>query len=201
MRFLNPEIENYYQQQILYNCSYRCGFCNDKVSSNRGYRVGELSDGSGKQKGGIYICPNCQGPTFFPPYLSKQIPGISFGNSVKNVSEELNKLYEEARSSTSNNCHTAAVLVCRKILMNIAVDQGAKENLRFIEYVDYLSKNGFIPPNGKHWVDHIRKKGNEANHEITLMESKDSEELILFIEMLLKFIYEFPSLVPNDDSE
>lgn len=42
--------------------------------------------------------------------------------------------------------------------MNIAVDQGAKEGLKFIEYVTYLSDNGYTPPNGKHWDDHIRKK-------------------------------------------
>jgi len=81
--------------------------------------------------------------------------------------------------------------------MNIAVSEGAKEGLRFIEYVDHLATKGFVPPNGRHWVDHIRKKGNEANHEITIMVNKDSQELLVFIEMLLKFIYEFPNLVPK----
>ena len=81
--------------------------------------------------------------------------------------------------------------------MNIAVNQGAKEGLKFIEYVTYLSDNGYTPPNGKHWVDHIRKKGNEATHEITVMSENDAKELIVFIEMLLRFIFEFPSMVPN----
>src|SRR6266571_7617624 len=108
----------------------------------------------------------------------------------------VNELYEEARRCSSQNCFTAAVLLCRKMLMNIAVAQGATEGLRFIEYVTYLSDKGFVPPNGKHWVDHIRKKGNEATHEIALMAEGDAKELISFIEMLLRFIYEFPSLVP-----
>jgi hypothetical protein len=56
---------------------------------------------------------------------------------------------------------------------------------------------GYVPPNGKAWVDHIRKKGNEANHEIVLMKKEDSQELISFVEMLLKFIYEFPNRVPK----
>lgn len=81
--------------------------------------------------------------------------------------------------------------------MNIAVSQGATEGLRFIEYVTYLADKGFVPPNGKHWVDHIRKKGNEATHEIALMTEADAKELISFIEMLLRFIYEFPSMVPS----
>ena len=53
------------------------------------------------------------------------------------------------------------------------------------------------PPNGKGWVDHIRKKGNEAAHEIVLMTKADADELIVFSEMLLKFVYEFPNRVPT----
>jgi hypothetical protein len=52
-----------------------------------------------------------------------------------------------------------------------------------------------VPPNGEEWVDHIRQKGNEANHEIVLMSSEDAKDLITFIEMLLKFIYEFPNKI------
>lgn len=82
--------------------------------------------------------------------------------------------------------------------MNIAVSQGAAEGLRFIDYVEYLEKNGFIPPNGRGWVDHIRKKGNEATHVIALMTQSDAEDLIAFSEMLLKFIYEFPARIPTN---
>ena len=83
------------------------------------------------------------------------------------------------------------------MLMNIAVQQGAQEGLKFIDYVEHLASNGFIPPNGRGWVDHIRKKGNEATHEIALMTRSEAEELVTFSEMLLKFIYEFPSRVPS----
>ena len=79
--------------------------------------------------------------------------------------------------------------------MNVAVQKAAAENLKFIEYVEYLSNNGYVPPDGKSWVDHIRQKGNEATHEIQLMGKKDAEDLIVFSEMLLKFIYEFPSFI------
>lgn len=82
--------------------------------------------------------------------------------------------------------------------MNLGVAQGAKAGESFIAYVEYLANKGFVPPNGKAWVDHIRKKGNEANHEIVLMGKDDAEELIAFIEMLLKFIYEFPNRVPKE---
>jgi Domain of unknown function (DUF4145) len=81
--------------------------------------------------------------------------------------------------------------------MNIAVHLGAPEGNSFMSYVQYLADKGYVPPDGKGWVDHIRKKGNEANHEIKLMNKTDAEDLIVFSEMLLKFIYEFPKRVPQ----
>ena len=82
--------------------------------------------------------------------------------------------------------------------MNIAVNEGADPGLSFFKYVDYLATQGYVPPNGRGWVDHIRRKGNEATHEIALMSRDDAEELITFVEMLLKFIYEFPARVPDN---
>ena len=171
---------------------YRCGFCDNKVASDTGYFVNGLP-------AKIYICPFCGGPSYF---LNQdvQVPGVAPGEKVEHVPDDLHELYDEARRAASVNSHTAAVLACRKLLMNIAVTQGAEEGLHFIQYVEYLADNGFVPPNGKGWVDHIRKKGNEATHEIALMKTEDAEELISFAEMLLKFIYEFPARVPAEVS-
>jgi hypothetical protein len=198
MQFFEKERFNWSALQGIPNVSYDCGHCSVYVSSDKGYKIGSNEDGSGAQVGGIYICSNCNGPTFFDLKKNRH-PSSSFGNIVKHVPDALESLYNEARRCTSQNCHTGAVLLCRKMLMNIAVNQGAKEGLRFIEYVNYLSENGYTPPNGKHWVDHIRKKGNEATHEIALMNEVDAKELITFTEMLLKFIYEFPAIVPQPE--
>jgi len=192
--FFNPNEYNWRKLQALPNKSFICGYCADKVSSDRGFCLARHQDASGEVVGGIHICPNCQGPTFIK--LDGTLsPSNAMGNSVSHVPDDLNELYEESRRCTSDNCYTAAVLLCRKMLMNIAVNQGAKEGFEFIEYVNYLSDKGFIPPNGKHWVDHIRKKGNEATHEITVMSQTDAKELLIFTEMLLRFVYEFPSMV------
>ncbi len=79
--------------------------------------------------------------------------------------------------------------------MNIAVAKGAPEGLSFIKYVEYLSENNYVPPDGKEWVDHIRTKGNEAAHEISSITENDAKDLITFIEMLLKIIFEFPASI------
>jgi len=166
---------------------YTCGYCGHEVASNEGYRT----DGSSVR---ARICPGCRGLTVFDGH--DQHPGVKPGRPVDNVPEDVSKLYEEARAALANNAMTGSVLCCRKLLMNIAVSQGAPEGQKFIEYVDYLEANHFVPPNGRSWVDHIRQKGNEATHEIHLMTKDDALELITFSEMLLKFIYEFPSRVP-----
>ncbi len=84
----------------------------------------------------------------------------------------------------------------RKLLMHLAVAQGAKPGDSFVAYIEFLAAQGYVPPNGRGWVDHIRKKSNEANHEIVEMKKQDADELVTFAEMLLKFIYEFPAKIP-----
>jgi hypothetical protein len=140
------------------------------------------------------ICPNCGGPNFFSPEPA-QYPSPALGETVKDVPADLEELYEEARRCTGQNCYTASVLLCRKMLMNIAVHRGANEGESFVEYVNFLSTKGYVPPDGKDWVDHIRKKGNEATHEIAVMNREDAEELLSFLEMLLRFNYEFPAMI------
>ncbi|MGE4180235.1 MAG: DUF4145 domain-containing protein [Limisphaerales bacterium] len=180
--------------ETLAPAKFTCGYCGSLVSSEKGWR---LIDKNRNQQNGVFICPDCKCPTFVYPREDARTPDSAFGSPVQNLPHELEALYEEARSCTAHGAYTVSVLILRKMLMNIAVNQGAAEGLRFIEYVDYLAVNHFIPPNGRHWVDHIRKKGNEATHEIALMNHTDAKDLIVFIEMLLRFIYEFPSMIPQ----
>jgi hypothetical protein len=193
--FFSEGLANWVALQNLPNTTFTCGFCSIKVSSVKGFKLGHHFDGSGPQIGAVYICPNCGGPVFFDSQR-RQYPSPAVGNSVRHVPETLNALYEEARRCTAQSCYTAAVLLCRKMLMHVAVEKSAKEGSSFQEYVNFLSDKGYVPPDGKHWVDHIRKKGNEATHEIVLMNATDAQELLVFVEMLLRFVYEFPNMIP-----
>ena len=187
------------QLNNLNSKKFQCGHCGNHVASEWGYSYFFYDDEYGESYDQyIFICPHCNQPTYFP--FEGQIPGVVPGNNVEHVPDNLHALYQEARNCVSVSSYTSAVLTCRKLLMNIAVEQGAAENQTFTTYVDYLSGNGYVPPTGKVWVDHIRLKGNYASHEIALMEKKDAEELISFIEMLLKTIYEFPAKVQSSES-
>lgn len=176
--------------------SYLCGFCNDKVSSDKGYKINNFSDGSGNtfHYKGIYICPSCKGPTFFD-FNERQFPGKMIGNFVEEVPPQIASLYTEARNSFSGGAYTGTVLLARKMLMNIAVHFGADENKNFIFYVNYLSDEGYINKSNRGWIDYIRLQGNEATHKIELKSEKEAENILKFIEMLLKTNYEYPSYV------
>ncbi|MCQ9186515.1 DUF4145 domain-containing protein [Streptomyces sp. IBSBF 2953] len=130
-----------------------------------------------------------------------QVPGVAPGRPVKHVPTDINGLYEEARTCAGAGSFTGSVLLCRKLLMNIGVQEGAQGGKSFVHYIDFLAEKGFIPPNGRAWVDHIRKKGNEATHEIALMSKVDATELVVFTEMLLKFIYEFPGSMSQPETQ
>lgn len=170
--------------------NYTCGHtgCGREVGSEKGWFHQTTKN---ERDAYIYICPVCQSPTFFPD--TSQIPGVSIGDAIGHLPEEIAHLYGEIRMATSQEAFTAAVLACRKLLMHIAVEKGAPENSSFVDYVNYLADNHYAPPNSAAWVDKIRQKGNEANHEITIIGKEDALEIITFLEMLLKFIYEFPA--------
>jgi hypothetical protein len=173
---------------------FMCGYCGHRVASDKGFFFQQQSNN--QIVAFLFICPNCYSPSFFTAD-GQQIPGIPLGRPVESLPDEIRLHYEEARNTATVGGYTAAVLLLRKLLMHISVNQGAPEGQSFVAYVEYLADHGFVPPQGKAWVDHIRTKGNEANHEIVFMSREDAETLMTFSEMLLRFLYEFPARIPK----
>jgi len=172
---------------------YVCGYCGSALASDKGWRASETP--SAPTIAYIFICHYCSKPTFFDSN-GIQTPGTVSGDPVRDITDaSVAKLYDEARHTTSAGAYTATVLCCRKLLMHIAVSKGAKTGESFASYVQFLTDKNFIPPDAKDWVDHIRTKGNEANHEIVIMTKDEAEELLSFLGMLLKIIFEFPAAV------
>jgi DNA-directed RNA polymerase subunit RPC12/RpoP len=192
------ENEFWASTSTLWSRSYLCGHCGKEISSNVGYRYGIEEK---EQAAYIYICHACGRPTYFlmEQYdkVIEQVPGGIPGKDVMHLPPEVEGLYREARQCCQVHAYTASALCSRKLIMSIAVDQGAAKDLKFIQYVNYLDDNGYLPPKGKVWVDHIRDVGNDATHKIAPKSRADAEELIVFLEMLLCFIYEFPARIED----
>lgn len=168
-----------------------CGHCGTDVSSSKGLLA---RDSATEQKAGfVAICHCCTRPTFLYEAGNEQVPAVMLGNDVRGVEETVQAIYDEARKATGAGAYTAAVLCCRKLLMHIAVEKGADPDLKVFEFVQYLLDKHYITADAAEWVDHIRDRGNEANHQIVIMDEDDAEELISFCEMLLRVIYEYPA--------
>lgn len=175
--------------------SYECSYCGNRVASVKGWNSLVVDLRMAYPGGAIYVCPHCTNPTYFTR-KGQQIPGAPFGAAVSGIDEAgIQELYNESRRAYSASCYTAVVLGCRKLLMHVAVSKGAAEGLPFIKYVDFLDSKHFVPTGARGWIDKIREKGNEANHEIVIMSQSEAEEMILFCEMLLKILYEFPAKI------
>jgi len=176
------------QTEAIEARSYVCGFCGHEVGPDKGYQTREAKPPIHR----VYICTYCRRPTYLEPDGS-QFPGVPYGSEVEHLPEEVQKVFDEARRAMSINAFTVAAMACRKVLMNVAVAEGADEDLSFAKYVDWLADQGFVPAKGRTWVDRIREKGNEANHEIPEISRVDAEDVLSFTEMLLKVNYEMPA--------
>ncbi len=152
---------HYVHLQVIPVKHWTCGYCGVLVASDRGYQICTSENpNDGGFLGGIYICPNCQAPSYLASAVhDRMLPAAPFGNAVLHLPKEIKELYDEARQCTGHEAYTAAAMLCRKLLMNVAVSRGAPKNGSFKSYVDYLEANSYVPPGCKGWVDVIKNTG------------------------------------------
>ena len=137
------------------------------------------------------LCPSCghgsvqHGNTILPSLLS--VP------QVEGLPSDICQVYDEARKSFAVEAYTGCELLCRKILMGVAVDRGAAEDKSFEHYVDYLKDNGHITASLKDMADIIRRNGNQSTHKIGQPDPERAEYTMGFTAQVLRSIYEIES--------
>ncbi len=125
-------------------------------------------------------------------------PSAPAGNAVANLPSEIEHAWREVRTSHAVGAYTAAEMMCRKILMHVAVDVlKAAAGRKFAQYVEDLDRAGYIAPGLKPVVTKVKDRGNIANHELPASEEADSLTTMAITEHLLRTIYELPGLVPS----
>lgn len=170
----------------LQSKKFTCWNCGNLVASEVGYTA--LLDGIYRHEG-IYICPHCKAPHIID--LNKhEIPAALPGRPIKRLPVIVNQVYEEARSCIAAGAYTAAVMILRKILMNLAVEEDAKEGDSFAHYVDYLCDNGFVHKRQHEQAHRIQRLGNDANHKIESRTKEDALELLNLVQLILINNYE-----------
>jgi uncharacterized protein DUF4145 len=140
-------------------------------------------------------CPACgEGST------RNNTTGIIYPNprprrALASLPADVERAWNEARSAHSVGAYTAAEMICRKILMHLAVDKaGAQAGRQFAQYVDDLENAGYITAGLKPVVDQVRQRGNVANHELPASTMQDSLTTIKITEHLLEAMYELPGM-------
>jgi hypothetical protein len=116
------------------------------------------------------------------------------GPDIQGLPDDVASLYDEARRCLGARCFTAAELVCRKILMHVAVEKGAEEGKSFAHYLAFLETHGHVAPQMNQWLDLIRQHGNRATHTIDAPDPTRAEGTVMFTVGLLRLVYEMKFL-------
>lgn len=171
------------EPRILPSKSFICWNCNKDISSQEGYM-------SNNNRSSIYICHNCGSPNIFDLNGDAVIKPL-YGKEIKNLPNNIKSVYEEARKCMQVGAYTGASMLLRKILMNISVEEGAKEGDSFKNYVEYLYNEGIVHKKQKDLINRVKNLGNEANHKIEHISEENAKYIFKLVEHLLLNNYEF----------
>ena len=140
----------------------------------------------------IRVCPDCGGATTFVEDHQYPRPLVGDSLSAKDKPDAVKLivvLYNEARIAISQGASSCAVLMFRKLLMHIAVEQGAKPGLKFVAYVDHLKNEGVVGKPMHALLDRIKADGNEENHEIVRASQEKANDLLTLVTLLIRSVY------------
>lgn len=178
------QIKSYQYAQSAFSLSYHCGHCNRDVS---GLITAKYDTGEGEVR--YLVCTNCgdgsvvtKEGVLYPPSL--------IGQNLEGLPKDIEMAYLEARRCFSVKAYTACELICRKILMHVAVEKKAKEGDSFENYIKHLETLGYVTPPMKPWVDLIRTHGNTSTHKLEPADPQRAESTLMFTAELLRIIYE-----------
>ena len=148
-------------------------------------------------------CPAClkgsviEGRALYPSPKPLRVP--------QGLPEVDGLIWDEVRICLGGGANAAAVMLCRKLLFHVAVAHGLapkKSNGRaptFTEAVRHLHSEGIVTKKMQSWVDRIKDVGNDANHELSNVDSETALDVATFTQQLLILAYEMDALMDEKD--
>jgi hypothetical protein len=125
-------------------------------------------------------------------------PPAAFGPKIGGLPPAVARAWDETGIAYGVGAYTAAEMMCRKLLMHIAVEAAKSvEHKHFAEYVKDLDKAGLIVAGHRAVVDQVKDRGNIANHELAASTQDEARVTLMFTQHLLISVYEIPDLVPR----
>lgn len=120
--------------------------------------------------------------------------------------EDVAEVWREIRDCLSIGAYSAAVLLCRKLLMHVAVEHGLPatddrgRGPNFMECVEFLFDQEIVTRRMRPWVDRIREVGNEATHKIDTISEQSAIDVATFTQKLLELGYEMDETMARASS-
>ena len=110
------------------------------------------------------------------------------------VPNEITSTLNEAKICYTTKCFRAAAVMARRTLEAIAIDKDATTG-SLAARIKVLSDNGTLDKNLADWATEIRLIGNNGAHfdPINNVEQIEADQIILFIDELIKYLYIMPS--------
>lgn len=121
-----------------------------------------------------------------------QLPSLRVFHASEKWPDPLRRLYEEAAKSFSAGAYKAATMVCRKLLMSAACEEGADEGGKFVDYVKHITENVLNFPRAKASIDAIRTIVNDANHVVEFVDQDEARRAMEIVTYMLDTLYAFP---------
>jgi Domain of unknown function (DUF4145) len=149
-------------------------------------------------------CANClrgvvrNGDAVSPATLPLDTPGALEGEALT--------AWQEVRACLSVGAHTAAVMMCRKLLFHVAVEHGLSpkdskgRGPTFTEALDHLEASGVFTTRMRPWVGRIKDVGNDANHDLAAISAAQARDVATFTRQLITLAYELDAMIAGPDT-
>lgn len=141
-------------------------------------------------------CISCQAPHL--RIDDRVIPGRHAMPPPEGLPDDIGRAWTETQDCFAASAFTATVMLCRKLILHIAVEAGlpAKNDRdrapTFAQALDHLQASGAFTAAMRPWVERIVNIGNEANHELPQTDAETARQIVLFLHQLLVLQYELP---------
>jgi hypothetical protein len=112
----------------------------------------------------------------------------------ENVPENVQEILSEAKTTYSTKCYRASAVMSRRTLEAITNEKGETSG-NLYKRINSLLEKGILDKNLGDWATEIRLIGNNGAHfdPINDVEKEDANQIILFIEELIKYLYIMPA--------
>ena len=125
----------------------------------------------------------------YPPPLSSS---RTYTANVDGLPDNIAQVYHEARKAISVQMYTSCEVLCRKILVIVAVDKGAKkkDTWNHKKCIRYLVKKGYIDGMLTRMASYVRLTGDQSTHEMWSPSLERAEQTLKFTAMVLSDVYD-----------